>query len=267
MQMNYDPNFIFRLVGISNLLEEPNNFEDSLQEVANLTAQILKTRRCSIMLLADDEDISRLDSSLRVFIHYGNLPPSAYQEITPLNEGIAGYVAATGKALLIEDIQQSQFASVARFLYDDDNKSLISAPIILSKRVVGVINVSSPLTRKSFNQEDLKLMETFALFVGKSLQISQLQTILRSKFVELAVVRDLVEQEIPETMTIHPNPSKLAKIVAKSFFKELTQAGFTVNQIISIATEVLNLLQEHLARLTRHKKRLERDEMVGEDTD
>lgn len=254
--MDYDPNFIFRLVGISNLLEQPNNIEENLREVAKLTANILKTKRCSIMLLTD-EDETTSESFLRVFTHYGNLPASAYQEITPLNQGIAGHVARTKQSLLIQDIRHSQFASVARYLDDETNQSLMSTPILLSQRVVGVINVSCPLDSQRFNQESLQLLETCALFVGKSLQTSQLQMILRSKFVELAVARDLVEQDWQETVASHPNPSKLAKIVAKSFFKELTQAGFTTNQIISIATEVLNLLQDHL---TRHKKRLEREE-------
>lgn len=254
--MNYDSNFIFRLVGISNLLEQPSHLEEGLNEVAKITANILKTRRCSIMLLTDEEETAS-QATLKVFTHYGNLPLSAYQEITPLNEGIAGYVAGTQKALLIDDICQSPFAEVARYLEDEDNRSLMSAPIIFSKQVVGVINVSCPFNRKQFNRDDLQLLETCALFVGKSLQNAQLQMILRSKFLEFAVVRDLADQDWPETMLSQPNPSKLAKIVAKSFFKELTQAGFSANQIIAIATEVLNLLQEHLIR---HKKRLERDE-------
>ncbi len=252
--MNKLHDFLFSLERLSNFLEEPINLEESLEEVAKLTAQILKTQRCSIMLLSNPENSQIKEASLRVFTHYGNLPLCAYQEVTKLNQGIAGYVAATGKPLLIKDIDQSQFVTVARYL-DDDHKSLICVPIILAKEVVGVINVSSPLKRSYFDEDDLKLLEMFALFVGKSLHLSQLQSIMRSKFVELAVARDLAETEVEETIMIHPNPTKLAKIVAKSFFKELNRAGFGPNQVIAIATEVLNLLQDSLER---HKKRRER---------
>lgn len=253
--MNKLQDVLLTLGGLSNLFDEPINLEKSLEEVAKLTAQTLKSRRCSIMLLSKTDDDSINEPHLQVFTHYGNLPLCAYQEVTKLNQSIAGYVAVSQKPLLIKDINQSQFVTMARYL-DDPDKSLICVPIIVTKQVVGVINVSHPLEDSYFDEDDLSLLEMFALFVGKSLHISQLQSIMRSKFVELAVIRDLAETQVEANLIIQPNPSKLAKIVAKSFFKELTTAGFSPNQIISIATEVLNLLQDSL---NRHKKRIDRE--------
>jgi hypothetical protein len=75
---------------------------------------------------------------------------------------------------------------------------------------------------------------------------------------ELAMTRELLEETpIENSVALNPNPNKFAKIVAKSFFKELTQAGFGANQIIEIASEVLNLLQ---TTLDKHRQRLTRDE-------
>jgi GAF domain-containing protein len=193
---------------------------------------------------------------LRIFAHYGNLSASAAQKITPFSEKIADYVAASGQPLLIEDISQSPFLSVARYP-DTADKSLISVPIILGEQVIGVINVSSPLQSQCFDEEDLELLKLFALFVAKSIHSVQLQAIMRSKFVEIAVARELEEKQTVQMAAIHPNPSKLAKIVAKSFFRELTKAGFGPNQVIEIATEVLYLLKKSL---DKHKKRLERDD-------
>lgn len=242
--MKYSNEFIFQLLDLSNLLEVQPDLEQGLREVVCLSAQILKTQRCSIMLLSEPETQGNGCGYLRVFTHYGNLPASAYEQITPLNEGIAGYVAATGKPLLIEDITRSQFVEAARYL-DESNKSLISVPILFAGKIIGVINTSNPIAKKSFDEQDLETTKIFALFVGKSIHIAQMQKILRSKFVELAVIRELTE-EIPleEAIAIAPNPTKLAKIVAKSFYRELTQAGFGANQVIEIATEVLDLLQK-----------------------
>jgi L-methionine (R)-S-oxide reductase len=249
--MDTSNKFIFQLLDISNLLEVQPDLEQGLREVACLSAQILKTRRCSIMLLSEPETQDNGGEYLRVFTHYGNLPPSAYQQITPLNEGIAGYVAATGTPLLIEDITQSQFVDAARYL-DESNKSLISVPISFAGKTIGTINTSSPIDKKSFDEQDLETMKIFALFVGKSIYIAQMQKILRSKFLEIAVARELTEENLSEG-AIAPNPTKLAKIVAKSFYRELTQAGFGANQVIEIATEVLDLLQKNI---DQHKKRL-----------
>jgi GAF domain-containing protein len=258
--MDTSNKFIFQLLDISNLLEVQPDLEQGLREVACLSAQILKTRRCSIMLLSEPETRDNGGEYLRVFTHYGNLPPSAYQQITPVNEGIAGYVAATGTPLLIEDISQSQFVDAARYL-DESNKSLISVPISFAGKTIGTINTSSPIDKKSFDEQDLETMKIFALFVGKSIYIAQMQKILRSKFLEIAVARELTEENLSEgaigsaaaPRAIAPNPTKLAKIVAKSFYRELTQAGFGANQVIEIATEVLDLLQKNI---DQHKKRL-----------
>jgi L-methionine (R)-S-oxide reductase len=253
--MENSNNFIYQLLDISSLLEVQTDLEKGLREVATLTAQVLKTRRCSIMLLTEAENSAKSGSYLKLFTHYGNLPSSAYQEMTPLNEGIAGHVAATGEALLIKNIARSQFAEVARYL-EEANKSLMSVPIAFADRIIGVINVSNALEKDYFDESDLENLKIFALFVGKSVHIAQLQNILRSKFLEMAVMREISEDLLSENLAIAPNPSKLAKIAAKSFYQELTKAGFNTNQVIEAATEVLDLLQRNI---NRHKERRSRD--------
>ena len=246
--------FIFELIKASDLLEQQPNLEHGLREVARMTAQILNSQRCSIMLLEDEAKSSfhphagtredEGESYLRVFTHYGHLSQQAYTEVVRLNQGIAGYVAATSQPLLIEDITQSRFVTAARYS-DDANKSLISAPILLGDQVIGVINVSSPTDGRCFNPEDLERLKLFALYVGKSIHTVQLQNILKSRFVEMAIAYDF-SQSSDQRAIVSPQPAKLTKIVAKSLFKELTSAGFGTNQIINISTEVLNLLQENL---------------------
>jgi GAF domain-containing protein len=240
----------------ANFLEKTVSLDEKLKEMAALTARTLKTKRCSILLLSDTESTDSTPPQLRVFAHYGNLPETAYKDEISLNQNIAGYVVTHKQALLVKDINDSPFVSKAKYL-DLPDKSWMSAPIMADSLVIGVINVSFPLKSKSFTEDDLQLLEIFAAFVSKSLQISQLQMILRSKFVERAVSRELAEENIKEYLSINPNPNKLAKIVAKSFFRELTQAGFGANEVISIATEVLSLLN---SSLEKHRQRLARED-------
>lgn len=257
--MNDASDSLFQLFNISFLLENTVSLDDNLQDVVLLMAKILEARRCSIMLLIDKENTDSVDPHLQVFTHHGNLPEVAYREMKGLNEGIGGYVVKTGQSLLIQNIDESSFAEQGCYP-PDANKSLMSVPIKVGKTVIGVINVNFPDEKPYFEPQDLKILELFALFIGKSLYISQMETILRSKFIERAFVRDFQEQDVQENLVINPNPTRLAKIVAKSFFRELTQAGFSANQIIEIATEVLNLLQNNL---NKHRQRLTRDEEVN----
>lgn len=245
-----------QLIDAAKLLEKPVTLEEKLSELAYLTAKALKTKLCSILLLSEREPSQLSERHLTVFAHYGNLPDSADHELISLNQSIADYVVSQKKALLIEDIFSSPWAAEAKDL-PESGKSLIYAPIMDDNMVIGVINVSLPHKEQVFTEDDLQLLEIFATFVSKSLQITQLQMILRSRFLEKAVFKELEGQNMKDYISIHPNPNKLAKIVAKSFFRELTQAGFGPNDVISIATEVLTLLNESLEK---HRQRLARDD-------
>ena len=103
-------NSLLKLHGLGDLLETQGNLELSLRQLAEAAAKILNAAHCSIMLL-DEEDQDEL--KLRVFAAYGDLPDSAYKQITRKGEGISGHVLATGQPLLIED-WRNRVTEVAR---------------------------------------------------------------------------------------------------------------------------------------------------------
>ncbi|WP_083251280.1 GAF domain-containing protein [Acidihalobacter yilgarnensis] len=186
--MAYDTDFIVRLIGASELIERRGNLEDALGGLAEMAAKLLSASMCSIMLLGDEEvaDGMPYEPGLRVYAHYGALPQEAYAQFTRLNEGISGHVAATAEPLLIENIARSPFMSVARHAHDRPG-SLVSTPIFLNDKVIGVFNVSSPLDERVFIRRDLDLLSIFALFVGKSIHVAQLQNVLRSRLMQVAL--------------------------------------------------------------------------------
>jgi L-methionine (R)-S-oxide reductase len=243
--MGYDPDFLTRLLGASRLLEQGQDLEQGLRELAGMTAKLLGTQKCSIMLLsASDGEEPPL---LRVFAHYGDLPVDAYREVTRFNQGIAGRVLATGVPLLIADIADSPFADAARRGRDDRHRSLISAPIPLGERTIGVINVDSPLDGRRFSDEDLRLVEVFALFVGKSIHVVQLQNVLRSELVQYAIARE--EGAEPQvTRPISPDPEHLARIVSRSIYRQLHAGGFSPAQIINVAAGVMDELRASIVK-------------------
>ena len=208
------------------------------------------------MLVSDGSTDEPSDRSLQVFAHYGELNRSAYRTSAPLNRGVAGTVATTGKSLLIPDIGRSAFRDMARYA-DSENPSFLSVPVFEGELVVGVINVSRPEGKSCFEERDREILELLSRQVARAIQFYQLQGMVRSRFVAMALTRELEEERGEGDLferAVRTPPPKLAKIVAKSFFKELTSAGFGPHQVIEIATEVLNLLQK---TLDKHKNRLE----------
>ena len=244
---------LIQLHDLASCLDASGNLEQSLAQLAEIAAKILNAGHCSIMLL-DEDDKDEL--KLRVFAVHGALPDAAYKQITKKGEGISGHVLATGQPLLVEDIETSEFATVARRL-TTGNKSLISAPIVLQRNIVGVINVSEPKSKRPFNLDDLHLLDVVALFVGKSVQVTQLQGILNSRFAQMALAQE-AHNTIGDAMAyVSDNPNQLAKILAKSFFKEMRKAGFSATQIIHAASEIIEQLNVNLGK---HSKRLQRGE-------
>ncbi len=247
---NFDSSFV-KLVGLSRFLDQQTSLDEALHDLVSQAAAIVDTGNCSIMLLHSDAESEGF--KLRVFAHYGPLPTAALREAAKVDEGIAGRVAASGRPLLVKNINTSPYLPLAR-CPDRAGKSFICVPVHCGGKVVGVINFSNPGTKNGLDQEDLQLANLVALVVGKSIHVSELQKVLRSRFLQMAVVR---ETEVLVNNAIVPaiqDTNRLVKIVARTFYREMTHAGFTTNQIVDAATEVISLLSQ---TLEKHRKRLD----------
>jgi GAF domain-containing protein len=244
-------NPLIKLQDLSNFIER-GNLDDNLLQLAERVAHVLSAENCSILLFTEGESDDTL--RMRVCAGFGPLPDAAYKESIGAGEGIAGQVVATGKSILIEDISLSEYAARARRA-DDLRKSLISAPITINRRIIGVVNVSGRVHGEVFTLDDLNLLDVVALFIGKSIQAIQLQNILNSRFAQMALVQEAEKSLGGSIEAALQNPDQVAKILAKSFYKEMTRAGFGSSHIINAASEIISLLS---GSLQRHNKRMSR---------
>lgn len=236
---------------LTGFFEVQGNLDHCLNQLAELTARMLDAAHCSIMLYTEDEaELMRL----KVYATHGELPEAAFLQTVGHGEGIAGHVAACGEALLIEDIGQSVFASCAR-RPGRGTDSLMAAPINANQQLIGVINLSHPNSGVIFTRDDLAVLKIVALFIGKSIQVVQLQNLLNSRFAQIALAQDSEKVIGGVMLSTAYDTDKMAKIVAKSFFREMTQAGFGAKQIIQAASEIISQLS---SSLHKHSKRLDK---------
>lgn len=217
------------------------SLEDSLQGQALECARMLHADSCSIMLLGGGD--SGKDERLRVHAHAGapgdRLPAAALEASIGRGEAICGQVLASGQALLVEDIGKSAYALLAR-RPEDPGRSMMSAPIRIEGRTVGVANVAGT----GFTQADLALFEVICLFIGKSVQVAQLQHLLDSRFAQQALAQE-ADGVAPST---YRNPEDVARILARSFYKELVRGGFEAPQIVGAASEIIDQLNNKLQK-------------------
>ncbi len=242
---------LIRLHDLAQALDAGGSLEACLAQLAEAAAKLLNAERCSIMLLDEAETRS---TKLRVYAAFGPLPEPALRQRTGPGEGIAGHVLATGKPLLVEDLASSAFVHAARRL-GEGGRSLLSAPIVVNRAIIGVVNVSEPKSQRPFNLDDLHLLDVVALFIGKSVRVAQLESVLNSRFAQMALAREAEAAIGSAIAQVSHDPNQLARIVAKSFFREMTRAGFSARQIIHAASEIIALLN---ASITKHSKRLAR---------
>jgi GAF domain-containing protein len=248
---NHQSHFI-RLIGLASFLEQQKNLDQSLSTLVEQTAGIIKSDTCSIMLFKEEEAPGNF--SLRISAQHGKLRPGASREAVKLQTGIAGHVAVTGKPLMVENIEASPFSRNARRPEDPD-KGFICVPIVISDKVIGVLNISNPKDGRLFTVEDLNLAVFIAILTGKSIQLIQLQNLLRSRYIQLAIAREADSTWQGGLAAVSHDPAKISKILAKSFYKEMAAAGFGSDHIITAATEIISQLNQNL---DKHKSHLER---------
>jgi len=226
------------------------SFEDTLYRLAGLTGEMLAARRVSLMLLDSGEGKS---ARLRLAALYGELPEAAWQQEQAPGEGIAGRVLASGASVRVGRIDRSVWKATAR--RPADAGAFMACPLVLGGKPVGVLNISNPVERATFSAADLATAQLAAQLIARSVQVARLESLLNSRFAQLALARSGQSDALAVTELSAHEPERVAKLLAKGFYREMRQCGFTPNQIIHAAGEIIS---ELTGSLNRHSKRLER---------
>jgi CheY-like chemotaxis protein len=135
------------------------------KNILHFTKDLLQFDVVEIRLL--DGRTGKLEPLLAV----GIIPEAAGRDLfaRPQNNGVTGFVAATGKSYLCED-------TTADPLYLEGckgAKSSLTVPLILHDEVIGTFNVESPEPR-AFSESDLQFLEIFTRDVAVALNTLEL---------------------------------------------------------------------------------------------
>ena len=133
--------------------------------ILHYTKDLLKFDVVEIRLL--DQKTDKLEPLLAV----GIAPEAAVRDLyaKPQNNGVTGFVAATGKSYLCEDTAEDP-------LYLEGAKgatSSLTVPLILHDEVIGTFNVESP-EPGAFSESDLQFLEIFSRDVAAALNTLEL---------------------------------------------------------------------------------------------
>jgi signal transduction histidine kinase len=120
------------------------------------------------ILLLDEET-----KTLHYRVYRGLSPKYAGEVRLNLGEGIAGRVAQSSKAILLEDISAEPLAAYPDLVQAEDLRAFISVPLRSKEAVLGVINVASHLPHR-FTKDDMYLLHSIGDQLGVAIEQAKL---------------------------------------------------------------------------------------------
>jgi PAS domain S-box-containing protein len=143
------------------------DLEDLLKKIATEISRLLSSKGCIIRLLEDNK--------LKIKSCYG-LQDGLDQEMElSLGEGIAGWVAANDKPLLVEDANKMPLNMRVPVI---NVKSVICAPLKVGEKVIGTLGLYDKYDLHgnlvSFTNEDLNTVEGFASILSLAIERSKI---------------------------------------------------------------------------------------------
>ena len=135
--------------------------------------------------------------TLSYFVYQGLSAKYAEEMRMKLGEGIAGKVAQDGRAVLLEDISLEPRAARPDLIKTEGLKAFISVPLRAKDKILGVMNVASPMPRR-FGNRDIYLLYSIGDILGTAIEQAKLYEQLRKsreRYRELARQILLAQEE------------------------------------------------------------------------
>jgi len=159
-----------------------------LFEMCKLICALLKTDGASVLLLDDTGEMLRgvsafgLDDGMR-----------ADDVVVPVGTSVTGRVAATGKSLAIEDLDEIDDRSPAAAR--GGRRSAAGVPLRVGERLIGVVGVGSRV-RRVYDDDDLRLLEVAAERMAAAIDRSTTELELERRVAERTAALEEANAEL-----------------------------------------------------------------------
>ena len=140
-----------------------SNLDEVSQRILDEAAQTLQVDHAWLMLLEEGTQ------ELRLAAARGEQGEAARKARVPVGEGLSGQVAREGKPLLVEDLSSHPLAGLITPGHVRPG-SLLSVPLKVKDRVLGVINLQNKRNGEPFRAGDLKLLSALADLAALSIE-------------------------------------------------------------------------------------------------
>jgi signal transduction protein with GAF and PtsI domain len=163
------------LAQVSEMVTSPIYIDDMLDIVSEMAAQIMDVTTVHVYLIDDTPST--------VQRHTGKTSQAAVTPHFPIGQGIIGHVAAGGDAVYVPDIRDEPELEDREPAISEGLVSLLSVPLSVRERVIGVLNCFSD-KKRIFSEEERTVLLTLANQTALAIENAQLIT-------NTAIVREM----------------------------------------------------------------------------
>ena len=140
---------------ISKAVTSELYLEDILKLIVTVTAEVMHSKICSLLLLDEKGGELTVKATQSVSETYIKKAP------IKLGEGIAGRVAKEGKAMISKNVKKDPLYINRKIAVKEKLCSLLSVPLQVKDKVVGVLNCYTSRPHK-FTQSEIAVITTVA---------------------------------------------------------------------------------------------------------
>ena len=160
--------------------------EDILKLIVTVTAEIMDSKICSLMLIDEKTRELVLKATQSMSEVYNKKPH------LKLGEGIAGRVALENKPMAVYDLSKEPEYKYKDIAAKEGLKSLLSVPLTVRGKVIGVLNNYTSYPHK-FNKNEINILTTVAN--QAAIVIENAELMVKTKVVQEELeTRKLVER-------------------------------------------------------------------------
>ena len=176
---------ISALLTVSRAITSEKYLEDILRLIVTVTAEVMESKICSLMLIGDDGKL-HVKANQSMSKEYNKKRP------VELGKGVVGKVASENRPAVVRDVREEP-----NYLYRDMARreglvSLLSVPLAVKGRVIGVINCYTSRLH-DFTEAEITVLTTIANQAAVAIENTEL--LVRSRVIEEELEsRKLVER-------------------------------------------------------------------------
>jgi signal transduction protein with GAF and PtsI domain len=143
------------LYQISRALVGKQDLDAILQQVVSMTAELAGSRICSLMLINDKKDELVIRATQSLSTAYRDKPP------IKIGQSISGKVVEKKHPIQVANVTEDPAYRYPEIARQEGLKSLLSVPLLLSDKIIGVLNCYTEEV-KIFSKEEIQLVQTIA---------------------------------------------------------------------------------------------------------